>query len=80
MAQYIFVLPATSSEVERMFSKMNPKNIITKKRNRLKSNTVEAIMLVGEWNKKKKTYIIEEELVNGFEEGLEDEEITNIDN
>ena len=37
-------------------------------------------MLGGEWNKKKKTNIIKEELVNGFEEGLEDEEITNIDN
>ena len=31
VAQYIFVVPATYSEVERIFYKMNPKNIITKK-------------------------------------------------
>ena len=44
----IFVIPAGSSEIERRFSHFNSLNIITKKRNRLKKETVQDIMFVAE--------------------------------
>ena len=48
IARNIFVIPAGSSAIERRFSHFNSLNIITKKRNCLKKETVQDIMFVAE--------------------------------
>ena len=48
IARNILVIPASSSEIERKFSSFNSLDIITKKRNRLKKETVKDLMIVVE--------------------------------
>ena len=52
IARNVLVIPASSSEIERRFSRFNSLNIVTKKRNRMKGDTVENLMIYSETLKK----------------------------
>ena len=52
IARNVHVIPARSSEIERRFSRFNSLNIVTKKRNRMKGDTVENLMIYSETLKK----------------------------
>ena len=52
IAKNVFIIPASSSEIERRFSQFNSMNVVSKKRNRLNKDRVDEIMMMLEKYKK----------------------------
>ena len=57
VARNIFVIPGSSSEIERRFSRFNSLDIVTKKRNKMTPQTISDLMMFYEYTNKKKKYL-----------------------